>query len=209
MKRFWWLGALLLSLVITKQAKGGGIVQEMNIAPPDIARHSASAQTQTPPTASVPKPDDLPSDAYRSRQKENTSCGTMFRIEQLQYERSARLSWSGPNEEGKTPVKYLIYRRTQDGSWELIGEVDGGTFSYTDRDLPSASTYSYRVVAVYETEGGAFQRLQYPPQSIALHEPLSPPIGMGCQATPWQQLPSLWLLIFLLPLLLYRRQATA
>jgi len=206
MKRIWWSSALGLSFILTQPAKGGGIVQEMKVAPNDLTQQSATTpQHHRDPNTPPSKRETSTTDGLQPQS--NSHCATPVRIEQLPSERSTRISWKSYNPQGKQPVKYLIYRRTEEGGWELIGEVDGSTFSFTDRDLPQASRYSYRVVAVYELESGNFQRFQYPSQSITLQQTLEPIGGIGCQATPWQHAPSLFFLLLLIPLL--RRRPSA
>lgn len=43
---------------------------------------------------------------------------------------------------------YNVYRASQDGSFTVIGTVDGQTTSYTDKGLQAGQTYSYRVQAL-------------------------------------------------------------
>jgi fibronectin type 3 domain-containing protein len=43
---------------------------------------------------------------------------------------------------------YNVYRAAQDGSYAIIGTVDGQTTTYTDKGLQAGQTYSYRVQAL-------------------------------------------------------------
>ncbi len=43
---------------------------------------------------------------------------------------------------------YRVYRKTEDGSWELIKKLNNQTFTYTDENVKSGVKYSYAVKAV-------------------------------------------------------------
>jgi hypothetical protein len=120
---------------------------------------------------------------------------------------STQITWQSQTHHGEKPTKYQVFRRTEDGSWELIGEVDGSTLQFTDHGIhDDGRTYSYRIVAVYENNGSPLH-LSTPTQSIYIPKANEQPeMGLACQSASWSQAPSLWLLLLLLPFLRRRRK---
>lgn len=50
---------------------------------------------------------------------------------------------------GETIKKYIIYRKTQNqGTYQSIASVGGGTYTYEDKSLPTGKKYAYRLTAV-------------------------------------------------------------
>ena len=60
---------------------------------------------------------------------------------------SVSLSWSASN----FPSGYTIYRATGVGSFSVLATVGSGTTSYTDTTPGYSTTYSYYVVATFQS----------------------------------------------------------
>lgn len=63
-----------------------------------------------------------------------------------------KISW-GPNQRNDRLIisQYRIYRKpasSSDDSWQQVGYVDGGTFEFTDINLPLDEQYSYAITSV-------------------------------------------------------------
>jgi titin len=62
---------------------------------------------------------------------------------------SIEISWSPPENDGGSPIiGYKVYRYLAEGEDPIVMEVDGNQSVYTDKGLPSGTTYIYRVSAV-------------------------------------------------------------
>ena len=59
------------------------------------------------------------------------------------------LIWQPPTDDGGSKIiAYKIYRGTSSGNETYIGQVNGSTFNYTDKNIRSGATYYYYVTAV-------------------------------------------------------------
>lgn len=74
------------------------------------------------------------------------------------------LEWKGVSEASS----YRIYRKTENGSWELIKKLNNETFNFTDTDVKSGVKYSYAVKAVSEgvLSGYSTQTTEYLKKSV-------------------------------------------
>lgn len=62
---------------------------------------------------------------------------------------SIEISWSPPENDGGSPIiGYKVYRYLAEGEDPVVMEVDGNDTVFTDKGLPSGTTYIYRVSAV-------------------------------------------------------------
>ena len=65
------------------------------------------------------------------------------------------LTWQAPNDGGSAITGYKVYRRTGSTSYALLSTVSAGATSYSDTQLVSGTTYTYKVSAVNANGEGA------------------------------------------------------
>ena len=65
------------------------------------------------------------------------------------------LTWQAPNDGGSSITGYKLYRRAGTGAYSVLATLGAGTTSYSDTQLVSGTTYTYKVSAVNANGEGA------------------------------------------------------
>jgi fibronectin type III domain protein/beta-propeller repeat-containing protein len=61
------------------------------------------------------------------------------------------INWVEPENNGGTTIeRYMVYRKTLETDWSLIGEISPLTLEFEDDDIAKGTTYSYRVTCENE-----------------------------------------------------------
>jgi hypothetical protein len=111
---------------------------------PGEARVSAVVDDYVLATETIEFAWPLPPANVKVELKENRSL--------LRGEYYAYLSWRENPQEVFTPAKYRIYRSSDGGPFELVGEVDAAVFSYEEGSLPAGHRYVY-ALSMVDSEG--------------------------------------------------------